>query len=228
MENLFVIIVGALLVGLCVLFYYYSFKPTKTDNLNHLQFDYPETDETITIEEKYQGLEEEEIYWLIEDKYLNNEPISENEKNWHDEYDSIRDANIIYWDILMFRKIAVASLIENKYIILKDETDNPHKELINFTLQFYKSKVDTVDLRNEITRKFPIMYPFIINYLTGNSNTKFDIEEIDYENGFNEFIIFVIDYIQSLNLGIRERDDLIRRNFKIVQHSVIQALNDRI
>lgn len=228
MENLFVIIVGVLLVGLCVLFYYYSFKPTKTDNLNQLQFDYPETDETITIEEKYQGLEEEEIYWLIEDKYLNNEPISENEKNWHDEYDSIRDANIIYGDILMFRKMALASLIENKYIILKDETDNPNKELINFTLQFYKSKVDSVDLINEITRKFPIMYPFIINYLSGNSNSKFDIEEIDLENGFNEFIIFVIDYIQSLNLGIQERDDLIRSNFKILHYSVIQTLNDRI
>jgi hypothetical protein len=200
-------------------------NPSKIDNSNINNT--PQLIDTIPLSEKYPGLEDEELYLLLERKEENEELLSNNEKEFLKEYGWVHLGLILHREHTMARNNAIVALIENQYVILPDEYGNPHKEIVNFALQFYNEKLGSPNIEIELKQLFPIMHSHILNFITGKQQISIDANSVDIQQGFNEFSDFVVNYFTKLSLKTKKRDALIRQYFKIMHQTIIQEINKR-
>ena len=85
----------------------------------------------IPLSEKYPGIDNEELYILLENKELDGNELTIEEKKFLEDEGWVQLERIFHREHMYGRSLAVKQLIENSYQILPDEHGNPFKELIN-------------------------------------------------------------------------------------------------
>jgi hypothetical protein len=136
------------------------------------------------------------------------------------------------------RSLAIKELLKNDYKIMENESANPFKELINYTLLFFATQSfkdqDPIQL---IKIYFPIMSENIITHVTRLS-PQIMIKKmisstpqnyvLDEQKGYEEFVNFVCVVFQNSNLDKENRNSTIRKQFKIMGNDIISLLDNRI
>jgi hypothetical protein len=135
------------------------------------------------------------------------------------------------------RSLAIKELLKNDYKIMENESANPFKELINYTLLFFASQSfkdqDPIQL---IKTYFPIMSENIITHVT-RLNPQIMLKKmisstpqnyvLDEQKGYDEFVNFVCVVFQNSNLDKENRNNTIRKQFKIMGNDIISLLDNR-
>ena len=134
--------------------------------------------------------------------------------------------------------LAIKELVDNKYIILQEESGNPYKELINFTLLYFTSGEFTNNeiLINTIQKYFSIMENYLLRQLNIiNPSIQFhsefnnlNIDNLDEKKGYDEFLNFA--YILFINKYPDKelRDNAIRNSFKFSSRGLILFIDKQL
>lgn len=133
---------------------------------------------------------------------------------------------ILYREHLYGRSLAIEQLIDNNYQILTDESGNPFKELINFTLQYFEKYFKNKSAEAEILLRsaFPIMHQFILREISKQQNTISIETNFNEQKAYDEFLVFCKNIFCSLYPDKNERDIQIRKYFKINQNDLIRFI----
>lgn len=198
---------------------------SKIDNSNI--YNPPQLIDTIPLSEKYPGIDDEELYLFLERKEENGELLSDTEEKFLKDYGLVHLGIILNREHTEQRKAAIEALAKNEYVILPDEYGNPHKEIVNFALKFYKEKIGSTNIKVELKQLFPLMHSQIFSFLTGLQQVTNNETNLDFQKGFDEFTSFSVNYFINLNLGTRERNDLIKTYFRIMHGALIQEIENQ-
>ena len=128
---------------------------------------------------------------------------------------------------LYARSLAIKAILENDYQILEDESGNPFKELINFTLKYFEGYFVEKPIEAEILLKnsFPTMHLYIKRQIANQQNEITNIISIDDQNAYDEFLLFCKNAICSLYADKSIRDQQIKHHFKIFHNALIQFID---
>lgn len=185
------------------------------------------------------------LRWLFSQKSIEsaNEAIMQtnDNPNVNKDEDSIEkilgDLSIVLnSEHLYGRSLAIKELLKNDYKIMEDEFANPFKELINYTLLFFATQSfknqDPIQL---IKTYFPIMSDNIITHVT-RLNPQIIIKKmisstpqnyvLDEQKGYDEFVNFVCVVFQNSNLDKENRNNTIRKQFRIMGNDIISLLDN--
>ena len=184
------------------------------------------TVDNIPLSEKYPGMDEEELYWLLENKENNDEELTNEEKKFLEDEGWAQLGRTLHREHLYGRSLAVRELINNNYLTLPDEHGNPFKELINFTLQYFEKyiKDKPVEAENQLRSAFPLMHEFIHRQISKQQNSISIENNFDEQQAYNEFLEFCKTVLCSLYPEKNERDLQIIRHFKILHNVLIQFM----
>ena len=184
------------------------------------------TVDNIPLSEKYPGMDEEELYWLLENKENNDEELTNEEKKFLEDEGWAQLGRTLHREHLYGRSLAVRELINNNYLTLPDEHGNPFKELINFTLQYFEKyiKDKPVEAENQLRSAFPLMHEFIHRQISKQQNSISIENNFDEQQAYDEFLDFCKTALCSLYPEKNERDLQIRQHFKIFHNDLIQFI----
>ena len=184
------------------------------------------TVDNIPLSEKYPGMDEEELYWLLENKENNDEELTNEEKKFLEDEGWAQLGRTLHREHLHGRSLAVRELINNNYLTLPDEHGNRFKELINFTLQYFEKyiKDKPVEAGNQLRSAFPLMHEFIHRQISKQQNSISIENNFDEQQAYDEFLEFCKTVLCSLYPEKKERDLQIRRHFKISHNDLIQFI----
>jgi hypothetical protein len=184
------------------------------------------TVDNIPLSEKYPGMDEEDLYWLLENKENNDEELTNEEKKFLEDEGWAQFGRTLHREHLYGRSLAVRELINNNYLTLPDEHGNPFKELINFTLQYFEKyiKDKPVEAENQLRSAFPLMNEFIHRQISKEQNSISIENNFDEQQAYDEFLDFCKTLLCSLHPKKKERDLQIKRLFKIFHNDLIQFI----
>jgi hypothetical protein len=185
------------------------------------------TDDKIPLSEKYPGLGEEELFWLLEEKENNDEKLTYEEKKFLEDEGCAQLTRTLHREHQKGRSLAVRELINNNYSTLTDENGNPFKELINFTLQYFEKYINDnpIEANNQLKFDFPLMHLFIYRQISKQQNSISIDNNLNEQQAYDEFLEFCKNILCSLYPEKTERDLQIRRHFKILHNSLIEFIN---
>jgi hypothetical protein len=131
-------------------------------NSSNLKDNSPEVKE-LSIEELYPNMTGNEIYSAI---------LEKDEVELTSDELGILMGMTLHNEHLYGRSLAIKELLNNSYQILDDEYENPHKELINFTLLYFENYTNDkpVDADNLLISAFPLMHQFIYRQISKQNN----------------------------------------------------------
>jgi hypothetical protein len=180
------------------------------------------------LSEKYPGMDEEQLYWLLENKENNDEELTNEEKKFLEDEGWAQLGRTLHREHLYGRSLAVRELINNNYLTLQDEHGNPFKELINFTLQYFEKyiKDKPVEAESQLRIAFPLMHEFIHRQISKQQNSISIENNFDEQQAYDEFLDFCKTVLCSLYPEKNKRDLQIRRYFKIFHNELIQFIGD--
>lgn len=162
-------------------------------------------------EENYEGLDQDKIDFLInkyncedqedlvlaliEKKY---EELTEDEKIFFNdpEWDALKSLAKLYYTINdeyeRGRSFAIRELMNNQYNIQINEHGNPHKEFINFTLNYFVNyfSENPIDAELLLNDEFPTMSPFIKKYILNHQDITINESPLNEQISYNEFLLF--------------------------------------
>ena len=172
-----------------------------------------------TLEVMYPNMTDEEIWDAIAKK---------NEDEWTYEEEDFNLRMILNVEFESGRSKAIKELIHFKYKIKINEFENPFKELINFTLYYFKSHyieqpIETLTLLENV---FPIMNQFIFREITNNRSLINIESDFDYQNAYDEFLIFSKNYYCSKFSDKLIRDKQIKKEFKLTHNGFINFIEN--
>lgn len=195
------------------------------DTINHIQT--TKTVDDIPLFEKYPDMDEEELYYLLENKENNDEELTNEEKKFLEDEGCAQLERILVREYLQGRSWAIRTLINNNYPPLPNEYRNPFNELINFTIQYFETYIKNkpVEADNLLRISFPLMHKFILRQISQQQNTISIENNFDEQEAYDEFLLFCKSTLCSLYPNKKERDLKIKRYFKKTYNSLIQFID---
>lgn len=138
-------------------------------------------------------------------------------------------ANTFYNETLYSRSLAIKKLVGNGYKIQDPESDNPFKELINFTLNYFeKYFIDKPsDAERLLIEAFPIMHIYIKRYIRKSQVEVMLEDHPDEQKAYDEFLDFCEKIFCSLFPDKVQRDEQIKKHFKILHYDLIKYIEDK-
>ncbi len=134
--------------------------------------------------------------------------------------------------------LAIKGLVENKYIILQEESGNRYKELINFTILYFTSGKfsDNEILIKTIQKYFPTMGNYLIRQLNiidpsiqfHSDFNDLTIDNLDEKKGYDEFLNFTYILLINKYPDKYKRDNAIRINFKFLAGDLISFIDEKL
>lgn len=115
---------------------------------------------------------------------------------------------------------ALQPLLDNHYIVLEEESGNPHKEVINFVLKYFEKNLE--ERYSELTSAFPIMHVYINRYLLKEESDIEIKEPFCQEKAYKEFLYFCRNYFLTIYPNKTERDSQIHLHFKNMGYGLIE------
>ncbi len=196
------------------------------DTINQIQT--TKTVDDIPLSEKYPDMDEEELYYLLENKENNVEELTNEEKKFLEDEGWAQLERILVREHLQGRSLAIRALISNNYPPLPNEYRNPFNELINFTIQYFEtySKDKPIEADNLLRISFPLMHKFILRQISKQQNTISIENNFDEQEAYDEFLVFFKSTLCSLYPNKKERDLKIKRYFKKTYNSLIQFIDN--
>lgn len=196
--------------------------------------------------ENYERLDQDKIDYLI--NYYNCEDqedlvLALKEKKYHEELSE--DESIFYndpeWDVLKSfaelystihneyergRSLAIRELINNQYHIQIDEHGNPHKEFINFTLNYFKRYIieNRTDAELLLNDEFPNMSPYIKRHILNHQEEIISQSHLSEQMLYYEFLLFCKNHFCMLYPEKIIRDEKIKNHF-ILHNDLIRFID---
>lgn len=183
---------------------------------------------------KHNCNDQEELVIKLQEMNFNYDDFTEDEKIFFDnpEWDLLKDFACFGFSIdreqRYLKSAAIQQLIERRYHIHVDEYDNPFKELLNYSLKYFKRYFAENPSQADILIKesFPLMYPYIKRQLFIEQKEIIHEVQMDEQNAFDEFLFFCKNTLCKLYPDKRDRDEQIRHHFKNFHQSLIQFIDD--
>lgn len=181
----------------------------------------------IPLYEQYPEMDEEELYWLLENKENNDEELTDEEKKFLDDRGWAQLEKILHHEHLNGRSYAIRELLNNNYQTLPNEHRNPFKELINFTLQYFEKYIEDnpVEVVNQLRISFPLMHKFIHRQISNQQNSISIENNFDEQKAYDEFLIFCKNVLCSDYPNKNERDLQIKLRFKTFYNDLIHFID---
>jgi hypothetical protein len=109
----------------------------------------------------------------------------------------------------------------------KFETDNPYKELIYFTLNYFDelNAENPSETKELIISSFPLMKDSIISYISKDQSVNTSEWDFDEELAYNEFKNFCANYFLTRYQNEQIRNQEIKKHFKLAHADFIKYLN---
>jgi acyl carrier protein len=192
----------------------------------------------IKIQEGAFRLTIEELKKYVEKKINNPDYFIPEDQIFKEETFLYGLAKILHHESNYGCSLAIKELVENKYIILQEESGNPYKELINFTLLYFTSGkfTDNEILIKTIQKYFPIMGNYLIRQLNiidpsiqfHSDFNDLTIDNLDEKKAYDEFLNFA--YILFVNKYPNKelRDNAIRNNFKSLASGLMLFIDEKL
>ena len=201
-------------------------KPSSSIVENDTEDTNIETDEIISLLEKYGVNDDEELYTRLEAKELNDEELTDLEKKFLEDEACVQLGRIFHSEHIHGRSLAVKELVNFRYQVFPNEYENPFKELINFTLKYFKNLFDQKpeEASNLLVLNFPTLHIYIIRQIMGQENTtigKYNINEQEASKAYDEFLVFCKNVFISSYPDKAIRDKQIKIHFKIFHNDLI-------
>ena len=187
----------------------------KSKNLDHENSSKDEK----TLEILYPNMNDEKIWDAI---------LKKNEDEWTYEESDFNLRMIFNIEFLSGRAKAIKELLHSEYKIEMDEFKNPVKELIDFTLKYFKDHY--IEKPNEalslLENSFPIMNQYIFREITNNRSLVNIESDFDYQKAYDEFLIFLKNYFCSKFSDKLIRDEQIKKEFKLLHNDFINFIDN--
>lgn len=136
---------------------------------------------------------------------------------------------MLYREFNQARQLAIQQLIDNNYQILNDESGNRHKELINFTLNFFSKLFKdkpVEDVNVTLQRLFPLMHQFIYRQIFKKQNIISIESNFNEQGGYDEFLYFCggffLNYKDKNKLNI-----VLEKNFKYMHNDMAKFIENQ-
>ena len=180
------------------------------------------------IRENYSNMEEEDLYWLLEEKDNNGEELTREEKEFMEYYGWTAVSSTFYHEHMHGRSMAIEQLRKYEYSILPDEFGNPFKELINFTLSHFKNIYEEkpAETAHYLSILFPLMHLYIYRQISNEQISIQHFRKIDDQKAYDEFISFCILLFSSAYPEKETRDKVINYHFKYLHNDLIQLIEN--
>jgi hypothetical protein len=204
----------------------YNRENYNTETENYIKLEQDKIDFLIN---KYNCEDQEDLVLILKEKNIYGE-LTEDEKKFFDdpEWDLLKSmaelSTTVKGENDYGRTLAIRDLLNDNYHMQPIENGNPHKEVINFTLNYFSENPHQIE--DELLVNFPIMHQYIRRYIHQNqeninSNVHFN-EQIMY----NEFLRFCIKHFRT-QYSIKDiRDEQIKNHFKIMDNDIINLLDN--
>ncbi len=205
-------------------------KKVLDNNINSVINGHRIISDEIPLSEKYPNLNAEELFWLLENKDLNEEELTVEERNFLDDNGWSNLALTLERENSKARNLSIQELISNDNKSLSNEHGNPYKELINFTLFYFESfyRENSDDAENSLLSSFPTMH-FYIKRKIFNLQNDLPIEQpIDEQISYDEFLIFCTHYFSRVYPNKKNRDKQIKLHFTIMSDSLIDNIDSEL
>lgn len=170
----------------------------------------------VHLKEKHPNMETDELFEVLFDK--GDEELSKIEKDFVDSQLDIQLAKNFVRESEYGRSLAVNELTLNNYKLVQDEFENPYKEPVNFTLNYFIVRKISIETELILKENFPIMNNYIIRFVqNGSNNIEGDVNVID---AYSEFLRFCKKILMESYSNKKKRDKEISKRFKLTEHSV--------
>ena len=184
----------------------------------------------IPLSEKYPNLNAEELFWLLENKDLNEEELTILERIFLDDNRWSNLALTLERENVKARNLSIQELISNEYKSLSDEHGNPYKELINFTLFYFESfyRKNSNDAEKSLLSSFPTMHFYIKRKIFNLQNDLLNKQHIDEQISYDEFLMFCVNYFSIEYPTKKNRDKQIKLHFNIMSDRLIEIIDSEL
>ena len=200
------------------------------NNINSVVNEHSTISDEIPLSEKYPNLNAEELFWLLENKDLNEEELTVQERNFLDDNGWSNLALTLERENAKARNLSIQEFISNEYKSQSDEHGNPYKELINFTLFYFESfySKNSEDAEKSLLGSFPTMHFYIKRKIFNLQNDLPNKQHIDEQISYDEFLIFCVNYFSIEYPTKKNRDKQIKSHFNIISDFLIEIIDSEL
>jgi len=232
LELIFIILIIIILLKVQMKIYWFfdsfSSKPKTYETIKNTNI-VPQTENYVGLDQdkidllinKYNCEDQEDLaLTLLEKKY---EELTEDEKIFFNdpEWDALKSLAKLYYTINdeyeRGRSLAIRELMNNQYNIQINEHGNPHKEFINFTLNYFMKyfSENPIDAELLLNDEFPTMSPFIKRHILNHQDITINESHLNEQISYNEFLLFCKKQFCLLYPEKIIRDEEIKNQFML-------------